>query len=58
MLTEVDSLKAIASRRFIFARWFFLFVGILIIGYQTSFDSTALAGSVAGPAVGLLFGGA
>lgn len=58
MLTEVDSLKAIASRRFIFARWFFLFAGILLAGYQSSVGSalSITTDPVLGAVVGVLFG--
>ncbi|OHA58597.1 MAG: hypothetical protein A2571_02395 [Candidatus Vogelbacteria bacterium RIFOXYD1_FULL_44_32] len=57
MQTEVDSLKAIASRRFIFARWFFLFAGILFVGYREVVVGNAeiFSNSATGPIVGLLF---
>jgi signal transduction histidine kinase len=58
MLTEVDSLKAIASGRFIFVRWFLLFAGILAIGLAAYFDSTpstSLITNSHGPFIGLLF---
>jgi signal transduction histidine kinase len=57
MLTEVDSLKAIASGRLIYTRWFFLFAGILGIGilaYLRAGTGQPLL-STDGPLLGVFF---
>ncbi|MEK7136019.1 MAG: hypothetical protein AAB821_00285 [Patescibacteria group bacterium] len=57
MLTEVDSLKAVASGRFIFARWFLLFAGILAIGLFSYFNNAhdLVSLSSDGPLIAILF---
>ncbi len=54
MLTEVDSLKAIASKRFVYLRWFILFGAIITLGLLSYLDPETTPVSDFGPLIGLL----